>query len=94
MRTYYLPLAVAVDGHASVLAMTAEIVMIDEHDRTLIQPNRGTIRFLSEGETLHETEAAALADGAAILRRTAAAALAKADEIEAGLAATKPEVIS
>lgn len=91
----YLAVTFSTADYANASAVPAEIVLIDEQDRTYVQ-TRGndTLRMLRDGETLYETEAEALAEGVAALRRTAATALARADEIEARLASTKPEVIA
>lgn len=91
----YLAVTFSTADYANASAVPAEIVLIDEQDRTYVQ-TRGndTLRMLREGETLYETEAEALAEGVAALRRTAATALARADEIEARLASTKAEVIA
>lgn len=91
----YLAVTFSTADYANASAVPAEIVLIDEQDRTYVQ-TRGndTLRMLREGETLYETEAEALAEGVAALRRTAATALARADEIEARLASTKPEVLA
>lgn len=92
--TNYIPLAVAGERYAAVLASNVEIVMLDEHERHIIRDANGRVRQLDDHESLYATEAEALAAGARSLRSIAATALAKADEVEAGLAATKPEVIA
>ena len=92
--TSYIPLTVAGERFAAVRASQVEIVMVDEHERHIIREINGRVRQLEEHESLHSSETEALAAGAGSLRSIAATALAKAAEIEAGLASTKPEVIS